>query len=291
MIDFLWFFTASVATFLMLNIIQPQPIKELMQADASQGNFLIPSNEAEHQYANTELRIGSISMIVLNILLVFVLISEFMFLANLSDFAAADLSKAVHQGVNSSIVSVVIAISLIAFVFRGAINWLKSNKTIKLLATGWMILNTLLLFTIAVKTWIYISSYGLTDKRIGVLVYLILCLIGIVTVFMKVHYAYNFVFLIRKNLSWSIAVLALLGWINWSAIISNYNIQNDHIDMDQLFNHLPQNALVLKKSSLYNKVLSVDRYDYKIENKINQIEDRNWQEFNYIFYKTESYEK
>ncbi|KQC34309.1 hypothetical protein AAU57_13895 [Nonlabens sp. YIK11] len=290
-IDFLWFFTASVATFLMLNIIQPNTIEELKQADARQGNLLTPATTIDPSSVKTELRIGTLSLIALNVLLVLVLISEFMFLTHLSDFTAADLSKSVHQGVYSSIASVVVAICLIAFVFRGSINWLKSNQTIKLLAYGWMVLNSFLLVTIAMKTWEYITSYGLTEKRIGVLIYLVLCLIGIITVFIKVQGAFNFAFLMRKNLSWSIAVLAVLGWINWSAVISRYNIKHDFDNTYQLYQHFPQNAFVLKQTNHYEEVTSHDKMRYSKKIDPSHLQDRNWQEFNYTFYKASTYEK
>lgn len=214
-----------------------------------------------------------------------------MFLLNLSDFTAADLSRAVHHGVYSSIASVVLAISLIVFVFRGAINWIESNKSIKWLAHVWMVLNSMLLITIAFKNWKYISSFGLTEKRIGVFIYLILCVIGITTVFIKVHKALNFTFLIRKNLSWGIAALAILGWVNWSAIISSYNIDNEHSTLSDLYYYYPQNTLVLKEAGYYQKVIALDNYKYENKKDLGRSDNRNWQEFNYTFYKAATYEK
>jgi len=288
-VDMLWLFTASIATFLMFNVIEPQTIHEMTDADAMTSNQLTYDPE-QNNHSSAELNIGTYSLVVLNLLLLAVLVSEFMFLSNLTDFAAADLSRAVHHGVYSSIASVIVAISLIAFVFRGSINWIKSNKWIKLLATGWMVLNSLLLVSIALKTLTYITTYGLTEKRIGVLIYLTLCLIGIVTVFFKVHKAYKVVFMVRKNLSYGCIVLALFSWVNWSAIITSYNIEHGFETIVQLKACYPQNALVLKKMSRYDEVVKMRNSDAR-DNYESIITDRNWREFNYTFYIASNYDK
>jgi|GEM_PF-6647384 len=292
-IDFLWFFTATVASFLMLNIIQPNPVVVWTQVDLTSTEKLseVPPSQLEQSSWKTELKIGTYSMIVLNVLLVFVLISEFMFLMNLSDFDVVELSKAVHYGVYSSIASIVLAILLISFVFRGALNWIQQNSFLKTLSYLWMVLNMGLLGTIAMKNLSYITQYGLTEKRIGVLIYLLLCLLGIGTVFIKVQSRLNFRFLVRKNLGGAFGILTVLGLFNWSSLITRYNIENEHIELAQLEYYFPQNALVLKEHGLLTKMIEDPGHNYyKLNRKMKETQNRNWQEFNWVAYKLNDHE-
>jgi hypothetical protein len=210
---------------------------------------------------------------------------------NLSDFDVVELSKAVHYGVYSSIASIVLAILMISFVFRGALNWIQENSFLKTLSYIWMVLNMGLLGTIALKNLSYITQYGLTEKRIGVLIYLLLCLLGIVTVFIKVHSRLNFRFLVRKNLSWTFGILTVLGLFNWSSLITRYNIENEHIELAQLEDHFPQNALVLKEHGLLTKMIEdPDHTYYNLNRRLKNTKDRNWQEFNWIAYKLNAHD-
>ena len=82
-------------------------------------------------------------------------------------------------------------------------------------------------------------------------------------------------------------VIAIYGLINWSAIITDHNINVQQVDRPYLESLLPQNALVLKDHGLYEEYTkqvyrsgsSRDRY-YE-----SGFINRNWQEFNYIAYK------
>lgn len=118
-----------------------------------------------------------------------------MFILNIKDFAASELSDAVHSGVYASIVSIILAVVIIAIFFRGSINFIRENGTLKTLTFIWIGLNSLLIASIFTKTYLYIDQYGLSMKRIGVVVYLTLCLIGLFTTFLKVQHQLNFVYL------------------------------------------------------------------------------------------------
>lgn len=281
-----WIFTAVVGGLIMANIQEPFPIEKITSQDKNYPNELHPKplDEKRLKSVKNESQIGLISIICLNVLLVLVLITEAIFLTNSRSSHASILSDAVHQGVYASIVSIVLALGIIAIIFRGDVNFLKNNQKLRLLTYLWIALNSLLVISIFIKNYIYIDDHGLTHKRIGVMIYLLLTMVGLCTTYLKINYRLNFVYLVRRNLAIGYATIAIYSVINWSAIITDHNIKEDQIDPFYLESLLPQNALILKKHGVYDnykkqKTKGNYRYDRYYESKFI---DRNWQEFNWI---------
>lgn len=288
-LDGLWIFTAVLGGLIMANIVQPQPITPLTDHDIKTHNYLnaIELNEVQKEKTKNELQLGTFSIAGLNLLLVIVMISEFMFITNIRTFKASELSDAVHSGVYASIVSILLAVVIIAIFFRGSVNFIKENGTLKMLTFIWIGLNSLLIGSIFVKTYLYIDQYGLSMKRIGVMVYLVLCLIGLFTTFLKVQHKLNFVYLWRRNLAIGFTVVTAFALFNWPAMVTEYNLKNNFVDKVQLQRLLPQNALILKKYGYYDHPQDLmDHLDYRSARYWeNQFIDRDWQDFNYIAYK------
>jgi hypothetical protein len=93
-----------------------------------------------------------------------------------------------------------------------------------------------MVITTANRNWWIIESSGLTRRRIGVYVYLLLCLIGLATTYLKVMQKKSNWFLFRKN-AWAFyGVFIISCFINWDEVIVNYNCKNykslelDYID-------------------------------------------------------------
>ncbi|MDP5077754.1 MAG: DUF4173 domain-containing protein, partial [Nonlabens sp.] len=279
-IDALWVLTALLGSFIMSNVIKPNALQPLSTTDDLKTNDLeknIPIAEKFEELKN-EMQVGIYSLVALNVLLAVVLFSEYLFLYNLNDFKASALSQAVHHGVYASIVSIIIAIGLIAYYYRGALNFISNSKTLRILTYVWIGLNAVLIASIFTKNYLYISLHGLTYKRVGVMVYLLLCVAGLLTTYLKVHFKLNFTYLLRRNTAISYVVLCVFALLNWPAIITEYNI-NHGFENKQLFRSmLPQNALVLKENGLLQQT------DYRVtgsgymETKLSVFTDRNWQE-------------
>lgn len=281
-----WIFTAVFGAFVMANIHKPLPIYDITARDQNYPNELQPKSLKKEKLKSTinESQIGLITIICLNVLLVIVLITEFIFLTNSKSSHASVLSDAVHQGVYASIVSIILALSVIAFIFRGDVNFLKNNQKLRVFTYLWIVLNCLLVISIFIKNYIYIDDHGLTHKRIGVMVYLLLTMVGLCTTYLKINYRLNFVYLVRRNLAIGYATIAIYSVINWSAIITDHNIKENHIDPFYLRSLLPQNAMVLKKQGLYDEYTfnkNRKRRSNKVYHEVTFI-DRNWQEFNWI---------
>jgi hypothetical protein len=131
----------------------------------------------------------------------------------------------VHQGTGTVIVSIVIAISIILFYFRGTLNFSEQSKTIKVLAYLWIAQNVFMLISTGFRNDLYIAEYGLTYKRIGVYIYLLLASIGLVTTFIKILKLKSNHFLFRSNGWLFYGVLIIACFVNWDVMITWYNIQ------------------------------------------------------------------
>jgi hypothetical protein len=95
------------------------------------------------------------------------------------------------------------------------------------------------------RNYHYIHFHGLAYKRIGVIVFLALMLVGLVTLYMKIERRRTLIYLLRVN-GWA-AFVALVGLatVNWDGVIVRYNLAHwnqGEIDVD---NYLAMSDKVL----------------------------------------------
>ncbi len=208
---------------------------------------------------------GVILLVMLNALLLFYLIFDFSFILSgkkLPD--GMDYSKYVHEGVNTLIFSILLAIGIILYYFRANQNFYSKNQLLVRLTYCWIFQNGLLLLGIIHKNQIYIDQFGLTYKRIGVYVYLLMTLVGLITTFWKVRELKTVWYLLRKNVWIAYIVLIISSFLNWDRMIAKYNINvAQNTDVVYLMN-LSDTVLPELQSLLNNpKVnLSGQVYDY-----------------------------
>jgi len=134
------------------------------------------------------------------------------------------LSEYVHDGTDALIISIIFAVAIILFIFRGTLNFIEKNKTLKLLAYAWVVQNILMVATTANRNYFYVFNNGLTHRRLGVYVFLCLCIWGLLTAFIKVAEVKSNWFLFRKN-TWAwYLTLVISCTVNWDNIIATYNL-------------------------------------------------------------------
>jgi hypothetical protein len=133
-------------------------------------------------------------------------------------------SEYVHQGIYTLILSLILAITLILFYFRGSLNFFsQAGLTIKLTVI-WLIQNSLLAALCAHRNFLYVEEYGLTHKRIGVWVYIILVLAGLFTTYLKITRKYTLWNLVKIN-SWiAMGLFLTMSFFNWDGMIARYNL-------------------------------------------------------------------
>ena len=148
-------------------------------------------------------------------------------------------SEWVHQGVGALIISIIMAVALLVYVFRGNLNFFRENESLKMGAKVWIIQNAALAFTTALKNSWYVAYWGLTYRRIGVFVYLTLVLIGLITTWSKINQKYSLWWMIKSNYKAVVLVLLLLAVFPWARIITWYNLSEARVRDEYYLFHLP----------------------------------------------------
>lgn len=290
-INLQWILLTVLGYYLFNNIANPVLVDPATSIDLKVENTLLKNDSFSEEELKKENQLGTILMVLLNLLIVFYLVTDVTYILELNNLSAAELSNQVHNGVGALIASIVIAIVVILYFFRGNLNFYRHNKNLKILTYCWIALNIFLVFAIAVKNYQYINSFGLTYKRIGVNIYLILTSIGLITAFLKIVKLKNIIYLIRVNFKTAFAILILCSLINWDNGITNYNLNHAKVlDMDYLINLSNNNTLQLKKYNDKYELSNTNRN--KIANKYfeyeQQLKQENWQEMSYGSFKIET---
>lgn len=178
-------------------------------------------------------------LVVLNAFLLLYLALDFKYMA--TEFgtsrAVADYSRAVHEGVYSLIASMILVIILAGLIFRGALNF-GEGKWARYFGISWLILNIILVITTGVRNLDYVAEFGFTYKRLGVYLYLILCLVGLGITLLKVWYRFTAWYVVRSFTLATVAVFTGVVCFNWNKIIVQYNLQHvvdTRQDLDYLY--------------------------------------------------------
>ncbi|WP_447951814.1 DUF4153 domain-containing protein [Chryseobacterium koreense] len=168
---------------------------------------------------------GVVSLLVLNILLL-----VFIFTFNYEQFVEIrkspnQLSAETHSRVNAVILSIVMAIGVIMFYFKGSLNFDKNAKSLKILAKTWIVLNVVLVLSAFLKNAEYIAGYGLTYKRLGVFAFLILSLIGLVFTLIKIQKQRTNAFLFNQMFWYFYGTILVCSFVNWGGFITSHNME------------------------------------------------------------------
>ncbi|WP_443946546.1 DUF4173 domain-containing protein [Pedobacter sp. AW1-32] len=213
----------------------------------------------------TEYIIGLISFAALNFLLLglnLIDITTLWFGYKPTGNFSADL----HKGTESLIFSIVLAMMIILYFFRGNLNFYYKRKPLQYLAYLWIIQNLILIVSVLLRDSFYIEFYGLTHKRIGVLVFAILCIIGLGTVYFKVAKQKTLFYLLKLN--GSIWFVLLLGFstINWDIFITRYNLAYSNqisLDVDYLLSLSDKTLPLLDKNraKIHTKNFNINSHE------------------------------
>ena len=238
-----------LAFLLSYGLFTKKVLSYLLEKDLKRTDELKSTTEESHQTGaigkrlsiEYEIFIGASLLIMLNILLAIVNGIDLVKLwpnpvlpENQESF-----SEYLHGGVQMLILSIIFAVAILMFFFRGYFNYFKGAKYLRILGFIWIIQNVVLLLSTALRNNMYVEAYGLSHKRIGVFIYLLLAIIGLVITFYKLFAKKNNTFLFRKN-AWAFYFVLLIATpIAWDQIITNHNInlaqkQNKAVDYEYL---------------------------------------------------------
>lgn len=270
-ISFPWIFFTLSGLLLMYGFYYNRHLEGLTSLDENATNDLTEDKANADGFLNklfkmdTEHLTGSILFVVLNLMLLLLNSLDVMYLWVDGTLPEGMKHKEfVHDGVGSLIASLIFAIIIMLYYFRGRLNYHSKNKTLKLLAYIWIAQNIFMIVSTAYRNNMYIEESGISYKKIGLYVYLMFCLIGLVTTYIKISKNKSNMYLVRVNPWCYFVVLIISCLVNWDVIITNFNLnkafnENKKLEKyylaDLSFKNLPQ-LLVLPDS-----VKSYDDYE------------------------------
>ena len=169
--------------------------------------------------------VGIISLFMLNVLLLFINAIDIVYVwFGFTYTPNLNLKDYVHEGTGMLIFSIVLAMLVLLFFFRGNLNFYKKNKWLRYGAYGWILQNAVLVISVLLRDYYYIQHMGLAYKRIGVLVFLTMVLMGLITVFIKIHQKKTAYYLLRVNGWFAIVLLVAASCVHWDETIASYNL-------------------------------------------------------------------
>ncbi|WP_243345562.1 DUF4173 domain-containing protein [Parabacteroides sp. FAFU027] len=186
-----------------------------------------------------------------------------------------DLSHFVHTGTYSLIFSVLISVGVLLITFRGNLNFIRNNRQLKILSYIWIYQNGFLLMSVALRNIFYISEWGLTYKRIGVFMFLILTGIMLVYLAIKIKNRQSFFYFIRKSMWGIYAALILFGLFNWDLMIASYNHFHNQTDANYNKYQLSDQTLIY---------VPLNQRDNLDTNYRQRVTNRHWLSFNWFDY-------
>lgn len=155
------------------------------------------------------------------------------------------LREFVHEGTWVLVFSIFISAAIALYFFRGNLNFFSKNKLLKSLTILWLSQNLIMTVSVIIRNYWYINYFGLAYKRIAVLFFLLLTIIGLITIILKILNKKSSFFLWRTNSFALVLVLVFSTCINWDVQIAKFNFKNyDRSLLDYKFlAHLSSSAL------------------------------------------------
>jgi len=280
-INFSWLLFTLLGFLFLKNMTSNGELDILTAPERELENTWLSKKDNNDNHNHKRTLLGTILMAALCLLIVVYLISDILHFKNTTAIVASDLSTIVHEGVNALIISILLAIGIILTVFSRNIHFYKSNRTLKLIASIWIILNILIVLITCYKNYLYSFNFGLTYKRVGVFIYLLLCISGLITTLIKIHKAKKIIFLFQKNLSITISLFLLLSCLNWSKMVTSFNLENNqNPDLKYLLRLDKNNSNLLheysQKHSVKQEISEKIEARYSTYNQ--NLKNQNWQE-------------
>lgn len=230
----------------------------------------------------TEARMAQLLFIMLNLALAVMNILDLWYVWINFTWDGGFLKQFVHEGTWLLILSIIISMALVLWYMRANLNFYSGNRWLIILIKFWLAQNAFLALSVAVRNFWYTHYFNLAYKRIWVFAFLILVLIGLITVFIKVRDKKTIRYLMIYNSVYVYIIFLILGFFNWDVIIARFNINRSekafyHTDfMVQLdSNTLPiliMEADQLKRVSMaqnnmfhyYNNYLPLELYNKRL---------------------------
>lgn len=230
-ISFKWIIFTLLSSYILFGLIYGHSLKDLNKWDKNQATDYksIQSHSATLFKSIDIIKSGIILFSALNVILLLVNLTDVVhFLSSNHQETDTTLSSTLHQSIGTLIFSIILAVTLVLIYFNKAVALNEKNKWFKYLVIAWIVQNIVLITLCFYKNFEYVDAYGLTLKRLGVYVYLIIAIIGLSITYLKVKNNKTNWYLITRMTTSLIISLSIVSLINWEKIVINYNV-NQHL--------------------------------------------------------------
>jgi len=162
---------------------------KIFRVRKKQYKLKIPDSSATYHHSvksnilglKNEYRSASILIIMVNLLLLIINVIDIHWLwFNFEYDSAFNLSQLVHEGTYYLILSTLMSMGILLYYFRKNQNFYVYKKRLIILAAIWIAQNAILLTSVAVRNFHYIQHYGLAYKRIGLIFFLAVTVVGLI---------------------------------------------------------------------------------------------------------------
>jgi len=291
--NFPWirFLFILLGIFLISGIIYNGHIKKFANKDISNKDIIFRKRKKQKPEKQRKLKVnpirlkdetrtGIILIISVNILVIIENIIDINWLWFGFEYKEGmNLSQLVHEGTYLLILSIFLSIGILIYFFRGNQNFYSKNKLLKYGAYFWIVQNIILAASVAIRNYHYINYYGLAYKRIGIIIFLILTILGLILLYIKIREKKSVYYLLRLN-SWNIYfIMIFISFFNWDIIIANYNIHKDYrykIDTQFLLTLSDKTLHIMHENKNKIQSFNPDYYwNVQLDKRINSFIKRN----------------
>jgi hypothetical protein len=213
------FWKHTMTDFEKVETERPDTLNPLHYQDGEEANFF--NMTTDDRYRNSLTLLFSLNaLILLNNVLDF----RYVWLGGAAIRTPWELKQYVHEGTYVLILGILLAIVVLTYLFRGALNFYEKGNLLRGLGFAWIVQNTFLALSVGCRNWHYIDHCGLAYKRIGIFIFLALTLFGLFFMYLKIKEKRSF-FYVMQQVSWAFyGVLLAACFINWDVFITRYNL-------------------------------------------------------------------
>lgn len=136
------------------------------------------------------------------------------------------LREFVHGGTYLLILSLLTSVGLTLIIFFNPLEKEKSSVWIRRMGYLWMAQNLILALSVGFRVYWYIHYFALAYLRIGVLIFLLITILGLIVMILKIRDNRSLFNVHRLILAGGYSILILASLFNWDTIIARYNFSH-----------------------------------------------------------------
>ena len=209
----------------------------------------------------------------------------------------------VHSGMWVLSFCIILSVFIVAFYFKGNLNFYSKSKSLKILSVIWIVQNLIMTYSVFLRDWYYIRWHGLAYGRVFLLFLLAVITFSLIMILLKVLRRYSSDHVYRMNSWFAYALVVIAALFDWDFIIIKHNIAHpnsgqvdyamylrvspDHFDYVKANKEKINHQIAIHQN---NKVRWVvygsekefwDTFKYRAEDALRDEVNKSWQSYIY----------